>query len=393
MPWKNTTMFEEKKEFISEYLSGNYSITDLAREFNISRPTAYRLIKNYKLNGPKSFEILRSTPGSFPNQTAPEIQTAIKYYRNKHKNWGARKIKVLLEKEFDPLLVPSATTIHSILRKNGLVVARKRFRRVKPIFPTFEAKKCNEVWSTDYKGKFLMGNKKYCHPLTICDKFSRYIFCAKGYYTENFKDTKSAFTKVFKKYGLPIQIHSDNGIPFASTRATRRFTRLSYWFIDLGIEPVFSDPASPQQNGKHERMHKDLKAECAKPAAFNLRAQQRKLNTFVKEYNTIRPHEALEMKTPSEIYQKSIRPYSDKIIEWEYDEGIYPRKVTANGCLRWKSYDYIHISNSLKGKYVGLEELGNGIWRVFYRNIFLGYFDTRMLNNEVTHIKLYHDEV
>jgi len=113
MPWKTTTMFEEKREFISEYLSGNYSITDLAREFNISRPTAYRLIKNYKLNGPKSFEILRSTPGSFPNQTAPEIQTAIKYYRNKHKNWGARKIKVLLEKEFDPLLVPSATTIHS----------------------------------------------------------------------------------------------------------------------------------------------------------------------------------------------------------------------------------------------------------------------------------------
>ncbi len=277
------------------------------------------------------------------------------------------------------------------MKKNGLVIPKKRFRRVKPIQPIYDAQQCNDVWSTDYKGKFLMGNKKYCHPLTISDKKSRFLFLAKGHYKENFINAKKAFTQVFKRFGLPKQIHSDNGVPFGSTRAVRRYTRLSYWFIDLGIDPVFSDPGKPQQNGKHERMHKDLKADCAKPPAFNLRAQQRKLNQFVKNYNFIRPHEALDMKTPADVYFKSNKVFNDKIVDWEYPDNIYPRKVTKTGAMRWRKYDWIYVSRALVGKYVGIEEIGNGIWRVFYRNVFLGYFDTKKLNTNKTSLNLYYD--
>jgi transposase InsO family protein len=326
-------MFKEKQEFIREFSSGNYSIAELCRAFEISRPTAYRLIIKYEQFGENGLKPLSKAPKNHPNQTPAEIQTAILYFRNKYKNWGARKIRILLLREFDSKLIPSSMTIHNIMKNNGLVIPKKRFRRIKPIQPIYEAKNCNDVWSTDYKGKFLMANKKYCHPLTISDKKSRFLFLAKGHYKENFNDVKKAFTAIFKQFELPKQIHSDNGVPFGSVRAVRRYTRLSYWFIELGIEPVFSDPGSPQQNGKHERMHKDLKAACAKPAAFNMRAQQRKLNHFVKQYNYIRPHEALDMKTPAQVYQKSIRPFPKNVSDWEYPEGIYPRKITKTGAI------------------------------------------------------------
>ena len=392
MPWKQTTMFEEKQEFIKEYQTGMYSITELCRAYEISRPTGYRIIKRFNEYGEKGLLPQSKAPKHSPNETPEEVKTAILYFRNKYKNWGARKIKVLLEREFNSELVPSAMTIHKIMKKNGLVIPKRRLRRVKPIQPIYEAKVCNDVWSTDYKGKFLMGNKKYCHPLTISDKKSRYLFLAKGHYVESFANVQKAFKTVFKQYGLPKQIHSDNGSPFGSTRAVRRYTRLSYWFIELGIEPVFSDPGQPQQNGRHERMHKDLKAYCAKPPSYNLRSQQRKLNEFVKEYNNIRPHEALEMQTPSDVYSASTVEYKEKIGDWEYPEDIYPRKVTKTGALRWKSYDWIYVSRALIGKYVGIEELGNGIWRVFYRNVFLGYFDAKKLNgNNRTSINLYYE--
>ena len=391
MPWKETTMLKEKQEFINSYETGQYSLSELCRVFEISRPTAYRLLSKYKKYGKEGLGNLSTVPINHPNKTVPEIETAILYFRNKHKNWGARKIKVLLEKDFDKSLVPSSMTIHTIMRKNGLVIRKKRYRRVKPIHRIYEAEDCNDVWSTDYKGKFLMGNKKYCHPLTISDKKSRYLLLAKGHYKENFADTKQSFTRVFKEYGLPKQIHSDNGVPFGSTRAVRRYTRLSYWFIDLGIAPVFSDPGQPQQNGKHERMHRDLKASCAKPSSYNMRSQQRSLNKFVKEYNEIRPHEALEMKTPSSVYEKSERRYKNKIEDWEYGEDIYPRKVSKTGAMRWRKYDWIYVSRALAGKYVGLEELGNGIWRVYYRQVFLGYFDTKKLNANKSSLNLYYD--
>ena len=208
----------------------------------------------------------RSTLSDANKRRSSEVFADIYY----NPRWGAKKIEKLLFNDYPEREVPSFITIHNILKKNGLICPQKKLRRVKPSFPIFDPKQCNEVWSADYKGKFLIGNKKYCHPLTIADSRSRFLFSAKAHYKENFKSVKAEFTRVFRVYGLPQQVHTDNGSPFGSVQAIQQFTRLSYWFIELGILPVFFDPAHPEQNGRHERMHRDLKAACAKPTALNI---------------------------------------------------------------------------------------------------------------------------
>ena len=382
MPWKETTTMEQKIEFICEWRTGKYTITELCKSFEISRPTAYKLISRFEEQGFEGLKGQSRAPAKHPNATKENIIENILKLKTKHKLWGAKKIRELLFKEFTKEEVPSVVTVHNILKKNGFVCPQKRMRRVKPVYPIFDPKVCNEVWSADYKGKFLMGNKIYCHPLTIADSKSRFLFTAKGHYHENLKSAKTEFTRVFRTYGIPKQIHTDNGSPFGSVRAIQRYTQLSYWFIELGIAPVFSDPAHPEQNGRHERMHRDLKAACAKPSAYDLKAQQRRLNHFVKEYNNIRPHEALDMKTPADIHDFSTRPFPEKISNFDYDSKYKVLKVTQNGAIRWKSYYWVYLTAALKGKYVAIEDIGNGIWKVFYRNVFLGFFDEMHLRNK-----------
>ena len=388
MPWKVKTAMEQKIEFICEWRTGKYSITELCRSFEISRPTAYRLIDRFEKLGFEGLKEQSRSPERHPNSTPENIVESILKLKSKHKLWGAKKIRILLFNEFAGEQIPSVVTVHNILKKNGLVCPQKRMRRVKPIFPIFDPKSCNEVWSADYKGKFLMGNKIYCHPLTIADSKSRFLFTAKGHYHENIKSAKAEFKRVFRTYGIPQQMHTDNGSPFGSVRAIQRFTQLSYWFIELGIKPVFSDPAHPEQNGRHERMHRDLKAACAKPSAYDLKAQQRRLNHFVKEYNHIRPHEALEMKTPAHIHDFSTRPFPERIPDFDYDSTYKILKVTRNGAIRWKTYYWVYLTAALKGKYVGLEDSGNGIWKAYYRDVFLGFFDERHLRNKESSTRL-----
>ena len=382
MPWKETTMMEQKIEFICEWRTGKYTITELCINFEISRPTAYKLISRFENQGYEGLREHLRTPSNHPNATPQNIVKGILKLKEKYPRWGAKKIRILLFKEFTEKQIPSVVTVHNVLKKNGFVSSKKRMRRIKPVYPIFDPKNCNEVWSADYKGKFLMGNKIYCHPLTIADSKSRFLFTAKGHYKENLKSAKAEFTKVFRKYGIPKQIHTDNGSPFGSVRAIQRFTQLSYWFIELDISPVFSDPAHPEQNGRHERMHRDLKVACAKPSAYDLKAQQRRLNKFVKEYNHVRPHEALAMKTPAEIHDFSTRPFTERISNFDYDSTYKVLKVTKNGAIRWKSYYWVYLTAALKGKYVAIEDMGNGIWKVFYRNVLLGYFDEKQLRNK-----------
>ena len=388
MPWKVQTTMEQKIEFICEWRTGKYTITELCRSFEISRPTAYRLINRFEKSGFEGLKEQSRSPQNHPNSTPEKIVESILKLKGKHKLWGAKKIRILLFNEFADEQIPSVVTVHNILKKNGLVCPQKRMRRVKPIYPIFDPQKCNEVWSADYKGKFLMGNKIYCHPLTIADSKSRFLFTAKGHYHENLKSAKAEFTKVFRTYGIPKQIHTDNGSPFGSVRAIQRFTQLSYWFIELGIKPVFSDPAHPEQNGRHERMHRDLKAACAKPSAYDLKAQQRRLNHFVKEYNHIRPHESLDMKTPASIHDFSTRPYPEKPPDFDYDSTYRVLKVTRNGAIRWKTYYWVYLTAALKGKYVGLEDSGNGIWKAYYQDVFLGFFDKRHLRSKESSTRL-----
>jgi transposase InsO family protein len=388
MPWKETTTMEQKVEFICEWRTQKYSITELCKVFNISRPTAYKLISRFEKDGIEGLKEHSKAPKKHPNSTKDEVVKTILKLKDKHKLWGAKKIRRLLFNVCSEKDIPSVVTVHNILLKNGLVIPQKRCKRVKPVFPIFDPKECNEVWSADYKGKFLMGNKIYCHPLTIADSKSRFVFSAKGHYNETLKNAKAEFTKVFRTYGMPKQMHTDNGSPFGSVRAIQRFTQLSYWFIELGIMPVFSDPAHPEQNGRHERMHRDLKAACAKPSAHDLKAQQRRLNHFVKEYNHVRPHEALGMETPASVHLFSTRPFPERIRNFEYNPNFKIMKVAQNGAIRWKSYHWVYLTVALKGKYVGVEELGNGIWRIYYYSVFLGYFDDINIRNKQTSIRL-----
>ena len=379
---------ELKVEFISAWRSQKYALTELCRSFGISRSTAYRIISRYENYGIEGLVERKKAPKSHPNKTTEKVEKNILELKEKYPRWGAKKIRILLFKSCSEDEIPSVVTVHNILKRNGLVKHQKRHKRVKPLFPIFDPKYCNEVWSVDYKGKFLMGNKKYCHTLTIADSRSRFLFAAKGQYHEKLRSVKSEFTKVFRVYGLPNQIHSDNGSPFGSVRSVQRFTRLSYWFIELGIMPVFSDPAHPEQNGRHERMHRDLKAACAKPSSYDLRAQQRRLNHFMKEYNHERPHEALEMKTPGEIHDFSTRPFPEKIANFDYDSDMKVMKVCKNGSMRWKSYYRVYLTASLSGKYVGAREVGNGVWRVYYRDVFLGFFNEKDIRNKEMIIRL-----
>jgi len=388
MPWKETTTMEQKMEFICEWRTQKYSITELCKAFEISRPTAYKLIHRYENYGMEGLVDRSKSPQNHPNKTEDIIEEKIVTLKEKHRLWGAKKIRRLLFNDCNEKDIPSVVTVHNILRRHGLVKPQKRVRRVKPVFPIFDPKECNEVWSADYKGKFLMGNKIYCHALTIADSKSRFLFAAKGHYHENLKSAKTAFTKVFRKYGIPQQIHTDNGSPFGSVAAIQRFTRLSYWFIELGITPVYSDPAHPEQNGRHERMHRDLKAACAKPSAHDLKAQQRRLNRFVQEYNHVRPHEALGMETPASIHDFSARPFPERIANYDYDPEMKVLKVTQNGAMRWGAYYWVYLTASLKGKYVGVVEMGNGIWRVHYRNVFLGFFDEKNIRDKEKSIRL-----
>lgn len=213
-------------------------------------------------------------------QTAPEVVKQVLILKKKHKEWGAKKIRILLFNTFTGNEIPSVVTVHNILKQNGFVKPQRRIRRIKPIYPIFDPQECNQVWSADHKGKFKMRNMVYCHPLTIADSKSRFLFTSKALLREDFVSTQTEFKRVFRKYGMPKQIHTDNGTPFGAVTAIQRFSRLSYWFIDLGIMPVFSDPAHPEQNGRHERMHRDLKAACTKPSGYDLKSQQRMLNTF-----------------------------------------------------------------------------------------------------------------
>ena len=281
MPWKETTIMEQKIEFICEWRTGKHTITELCRSFEISRPTAYKIIARFEDEGYEGLrELSRKPRGLHPNATNERVANSILQLKEKHKLWGAKKIWKLLYNDYPGEIIPTVLTVHNILKKHGLVCPQKRLRRVKPIHPIFDPKQCNEVWSADYKGKFLMGNKIYCHPLTIADSKSRFVFTARGHYKENLKSAKAEFTRVFRKFGIPKQIHTDNGSPFGSVSAIQRFTRLSYWFIELGIMPVYSDPSHPEQNGRHERMHRDLKAACTKPSAYDLKAQQRRFKPF-----------------------------------------------------------------------------------------------------------------
>ena len=373
-------MKNAKQQFILLYQTGKFTKRELCRHFGISRPTGDAILKRYETEGWGALEPRSRRHRSHPAKTPEHIEQAIVELRRKHIHWGARKIRVLLQrdKNLDPSLIPSETTVNTIMKKHGLTKTRKmRRRHLKDRFPVFDPDHPNEIWSADFKGKFRMGNRHYCQPLTIADSTSRFLFAIQALERASIEASKPIFDTVFHEWGVPEYIHTDNGAPFGNALALRRMTRLAVWFMDLGITPVYSDPAHPEQNGRHERMHRDLKAAATRPPGKDLSAQQSMFNQFRTEYNEVRPHEALAMATPASVHVHSPRTYTRRIVEWEYDRAYHTRYVTGNGSIRWKSNVQVMVSTALGGRYIGMEELDDGVWGVWYRHVLLGYYSER----------------
>ena len=389
MGWQTKSVMEQKQRFIQMWLTNDYTMSGLCKSFGISRTTGYKLINRYHAEDEYVFINRSKAPLNIPHKTPFSVELRVIQLREKHETWGARKIRVLLKRELPEKEIPSETTINAIMKRNGLVKdKKKRSRSLGKQYPKFDPEHCNEIWSADYKGKFKIKNGRHCWPLTICDSKSRKIIGINCHYKPTYKAVKQAFTDAFREHGIPYFMHTDNGSPFANVKSTRRFTRLSYWLIEKGVTPVFSDPASPQQNGRHERMHKDLKAYCRTRTKGTLSKQQMVMGEFKDEYNRVRPHEALNMETPDAVHQRSTREYPERKTDFDYSFEHKKIKVTVNGAARWGAYYWLFIGRGTVGKYLAVEHVDDSIWNVYYRNVFLGYFDESLFTRKEQYQKL-----
>lgn len=370
---------EQKIDFINEWKSGKYTFSGLCEAFGIARSFGYTICARFQNEGLDGLVPKSRAPHTQANRTPTEIEMALCERRLKYPRLGPDKLLTLLEADFDRSELPAVSTASLILKRAGLIKPKVRFRRVVPVHPIFDPKAPNEVWSADWKGKFRLGNGEHCHPLTMADSFSRLVFTAKGVLNPTFEACQQGYEEVFREYGLPLQLHTDNGPPFGCVKSIQRLTRLAVWLIELGIEPVYSDPGHPEQNGRHERMHRELKGEATRPPGYNLQGQQRKLNAFVRFYNEIRPHDALGKIPPIKAHTPSPRPYPDKIRGWDYPKEFSERRVARNGAIRWGHDGWIRVSTALNEKWVGLEPVDEGIWRVYFRQKMLGYLDEKVM--------------
>lgn len=287
----------------------------------------------------------------------------------------------LVSKRHPDWQLPAESTVALILKRHGYIKPkRKRLKRYHPGRPLTVMSHANKVWTADFKGHFKTLDGQYCYPLTIADGYSRFLFSIEGMLSPLQRPVNAVFKRLFETYGLPEMIRSDNGNPFA-TVALGRLSRLSAWWIRLGIIPELIEPGCPQQNGRHERMHRTLKYEATTPPAANLRKQQDRFDIFLDEYNHIRPHEALDMKTPSGVYEPSLRAMPSVLPKVEYPAHYEVRKVSNNCGIRWKN-NRICISQVLAGDYVGLEEIDDGVWDMYYGPVWLGRFYEKLLKIE-----------
>ena len=379
MPWQERSAMDEKTSFILEWEAGESTVSALCESFGISRTLAYRYINRYLDYGSAGLREQSRAARWVWNRTPGDLEKAIVELRRSKPRRGALKLLEGLREQFGRRRLPAVSTIALILKRNGLVKKRKRVRRIREVHPIFDAKEPNEIWSVDFKGEFRMGNMRYCYPLTVMDSYSRFVLAVQGMHRPTYEGTRAVFEALFKQYGLPEQIHSDNGEPFASAVSLSRLTRLAVWFIDLGIVPVYSDPGHPEHNASHERMHEELKAEATRPPGYSLGRQQRKFDAFLQEYNEERPHQGLGQRKPRQLYTRSPRRYPRRIAAWKYPEGMCVKYVCRNGAIRWGAGKWVTVSSTLIEKYIGLEEMVEGKWRVYYRGTLLGYLDERLL--------------
>jgi len=344
----------------------------LCLRHGISRKTGYKWLQRYEAEGPDGLTDRSHRPRAHPFSTELHVLEAAFELRRRRRRWGADKIRARLLTLHADWRVPSARVLHKYFLREGLVKKPRRSRRrPHPGRPTAPFVAPNSIWSADFKGQFKTLDGRYCYPLTVQDGFSRYLLACQGLEGTTYAGSRRVFTRLFREFGLPNRVRTDNGTPFASM-ALGRLSRLSVWWIRLGIIPDLIEPASPQQNGRHERMHKDLKADTTIPPAGNRAAQQRRFNSFRTDFNEIRPHEAHDQRPPASVYEPSTRPMPNKVPPLEYPAHFEVRKVSSNGGVRWHSA-WVNVSHLLGGELIGLEEIADGVWTVYFGPVTLGW--------------------
>jgi len=376
MPWLETDPVTERKRFIVEAQGGLFSHSELCRRHNISRQKGYKWLARYEAEGPDGLCDRSHRPHACPHATESYVLEAAFKLRRARPRWGAGKILGHLEILHEDWPLPCRQVLHKHLVREGLVPKRRKRRtQPHPGRPTTPFDAPNSIWSADFKGHFKTLDGIYNYPLTVMDGFSRYLLACQGLSGTTYAGSRRVFTRLFQEFGLPDRIRTDNGTPFASL-ALGRLSRLSVWWIKLGVLPDLIEPASPYQNGRHERMHKDLKAETTIPPAANRSAQQRRFNAWRVDFNEVRPHEAHGQRPPATVYQPSTRPFPSKLLTPEYPAHFETRKVSSNGGIRWRSA-WVNVSHLLGGDYIGLEEIATDVWAVYFGPVVLGWLHVR----------------
>lgn len=376
MPW--SVPVDQRLQFAKAVMGGGqYSFTELCERSHVSRKTGYKWAWRYVEEGESRSALLdrRRGPDHVPHKTNPEVVAKLVATRKRFPDWGARKILRLLSEQGEKDL-PAPSTVTEILQREKLVRVRRR-RRPRP--PTERdhtiARVPNDVWTVDFKGQFPTRDGVLCYPLTIVDDFSRYLLALRGLPSIRQPGVFAVMEETFREFGLPIVIRTDNGAPFAST-GLARLSKLSVWWIKLGIRVERITPGRPTENGRHERVHRTLKSRCLRPKpAENAERQQLRFDAFTLEYNTLRPHESLEMRTPATLYTPSPRRFPDKL-EVVYPGHFHLRKVGGNGSVRWHTAT-LFLTDALIGETIGIHEIDDGLWSVQFADVELGRWSDR----------------
>jgi putative transposase len=369
---------DERVRFVLEQEGGSHTMTELCEMYDITRETGYYWLRRYQQGGLEALQDRNRAPRQHPNQTPEEIEEAVLELRRAHMSWGPRKLKRVLEREQAQRRWPAASTIGEMVAREGLVVPRKKRRRAPPYAQPFaSADAPNRVWCADFKGWFRTGDGERIDPLTITDACSRYLLRCQQVRKMNYEQVRAIFESAFRECGLPEAIRTDNGAPFAS-RAVAGLSRLAVWWMKLGIVPERIAAGHPEQNGRHERMHRTLKQETASPPASNRRAQQRAFDRFRREYNEQRPHEALDLETPSTVYTRSLRPYPARVPEPQYGNALEVRRVVKRGTFSWK-HQHVFLTETLIGESIGLQPTDDRFYTVYFAAFPIARFDSHKL--------------
>jgi putative transposase len=372
MPWRECSKMDERLRFVARLLEGE-KMAELCREFDISRKTGYKIFTRYKDCGLEGLTDRSRRPYRQANRLPFQVETLILSLKREHPSWGAPKIRAKLRKRFPDIKPPAISTVHAVLDRNGLVV-HGRERRYHAQGTTLSAPTSpNDLWCADFKGEFMLTDKRYCYPLTITDFASRYLICCDALASTRAEPAFTVFERAFKDFGLPHSIRTDNGTPFASGSAIFGLSKLSVWWLRLGIGIERIQPGQPQQNGRHERMHLTLKKETTKPAANNFLQQQEKFDRFIECYNQERPHQAIGMHYPGELYQPSPRAYHGlQPLEYPFHDRTIAVTMCGRVCFGTRK---INLSTVFAGQNVGVKEVDEKVWLISFMQYDLGFFD------------------